>query len=1278
MGRPERPVDPQAGPVQRFAHELRELRRTAGGPSYRRMAEAAGFSAATLSEAARGERLPSLAVVQGYVRACGGDPGEWEPRWKDAEAEAASTARGEAGAAAAPYRGLTPFDTDDRELFFGRDGLVGELLRLVREHRFAVVFGASGSGKSSLLRAGLIPRLQQESRDRERNPDQGAPVAADSPDSPGPPDAPSSSGAPVEVRVFTPGERPAETYGHLLVPKEGAPESWVIVDQFEEVFTLCHDRAERTRFVDLLLAARNPDSRLRVLVSVRADFYARCAEQPELADALAHAGLLVGAMTADELREAVTRPATAAGLLVERELTARIVEEVLGRPGALPMLSHVLLETWRRRRGRLLTLAAYEAAGGVRGAIAASAEEVYGQLTPEQARSARQLLLRMVEPGQGGADTRRPLTRAELTESTDGHVPVVVERLARARLLTADEDGVQLAHEALITCWPRLRDWIEEDREWLCHHRRLAEETRLWLEHDRDPGALIRGSRLARAEAVFTGEPTGERGRLTPPEREFLGAALTARATHARTAARTARRTRGLVGALSALLAMALMGGLAAWHLGVDNTRHHTDTAARRIADLADATRTTDPRTAMLLGVAAWRVSPLPEARRALLGSLAQVEHAVFTDPAPGDNPKRFLADSGRTLLSVEGRTWRTWDVVTSRRTASGRLPAGEVRAAGPDARVLAVAGADGIRLWDTATGRWTGDPHPLPATSAIDIAKDGYVVSGTGDNRVSLRSVTGGGELFGDRVASGPVAPAVSADGRLVAVCPAGGSPQVWDIAGHHIRPGPWERARGLCAEAQATALVFGADGARLAALSASGVTVWDTTSAREVARLDEPGAQQAAFTPDGTFLATDAGAEIRVWRMSDPAAPVFRHLANNQHLYGLSWDPARRTALRYLEGGAVHCLELGMAVTPAWRTHPISAVRISPDGRTYATARLVGTHYRFELRATSDGRLLRTLPTPPPPAPTAPSDPANPAHTVALLAFSSDGTALSYGVSAPSRQVSPQRFTVWDLTRDRLRATLELTTPESAAPVAALALGPGGGTLYTARLPVHGKPVDEAWNTETGRRTTVLTGLTSSHLAVHPDGSLVVGDNRTADLRAGKVTVKGLVQGEQISALAFAADGSRLAAGDLTGRVALWDGQLNDRTGILRNVFRAPLGEVPEAVSALAVSPDGATLAVGGTTGTLQLWDITTQQPLGGPLTTPGEMIDSLAFSADSATLYAGSAHVPLQRYAVDPERAATQVCARAGKGANLSREQWRTYVPEMGFRRVCGKGL
>ena len=232
--------------MQRIAHELRELRRAAGGPSYRAMAEVAGFSATSLSLAAAGRKLPSLAVLQGYVRACGGDPVEWEPRWKDADAEAAGTLREETPDTAPPYRGLARFEPADQALFFGRDRLVEELRELVCEHRFAVLFGASGSGKSSLLRAGLIPHLRTEIGQR---------------------------GRPAVLRVLTPGARPAATYGHLLAPAEDEPESWVVVDQFEEVFTLCRDRAERDRFLGLLLSARDPDKRLRVVVAVRADFY---------------------------------------------------------------------------------------------------------------------------------------------------------------------------------------------------------------------------------------------------------------------------------------------------------------------------------------------------------------------------------------------------------------------------------------------------------------------------------------------------------------------------------------------------------------------------------------------------------------------------------------------------------------------------------------------------------------------------------------------------------------------------------------------------------------------------------------------------------------------------------------------------------------------------------------------------------------------------------------------------------------------------------------------
>ncbi|WP_217213791.1 WD40 repeat domain-containing protein [Streptomyces sp. AC550_RSS872] len=1240
MGRPERPVDPTAGPVQRLAHELRELRRAAGSPSYRTMAKAAGFSATALSLAAAGERLPSLAVLQGYVRACGGDLAEWEPRWKEAEAEAeVSRAPVEiAEDASAPYRGLARFEPDDRHLFFGRDRMVDEVGELVCEHRFAVLFGPSGSGKSSLLRAGLIPRLRGE-------------IAA--------------RGCSAVLRILTPGAMPATTFGHLLSPAEDEPESWVVVDQFEEVFTLCRDPQERSRFIDLLLAARTPDSRLRVLVAVRADFYARCAEHRGLADALRGAGLLLGPMTAEELREAVTGPAREAGCRVERALTARLVEEVLDEPGGLPMLSHALLETWRRRRGRMLTVAGYEEAGGVRGAIAGSAEDVYDGLTPAQARAARHLLLRMVEPGQGTPDTRRPLSRAELEEWADADVPVVVERLTRSRLLTADEDGVQLAHEALITCWPRLHGWIEEDRIRLRHHRMLADAARTWLEHDRDPGALYRGTRLTRAEELFP-DPAADLA-LTAPERDFLTTALDAREAERRTAARSSRRHRILTVSLSAVLAVALLTAVAVWDAYHDNERRRTQEAARRVADVADALRTTDPRAALLLGAAAWRVAELPETRRALLGSLAQQETDTFTDPVPGDSAWRSLSASGRTLMSPADRTWRTWDVRTRRRTGSGRLPDGLVLGASPDVRVLVISRPDGIRLWDTATGHWTGGLDPLPQDTDVRFGGDDRTFLATEGGRVRLRSLVDGRVLF-EAPAPGMTVTALSADGRRAAVCSGGQAPQLWDIPGRRALPGDWQKDR-MCDE-DANTTVLALDGDRLAAASGTGLRVWDTGTGKRIADLDDTEVHEVSVSPDGAFLATADREEIQVRRLAAPEVPVFRHSLHNQRPYsGLAWDAGGRT-LRYLEGNTVHTLDLGPAVTRAWRGTPLDGVCFSPDGRTYATAQRSGGRYLFRLRATADDRLLSTLPPVKVPVPRDP-DPMIPDDPLALLAFSPDGTALAYGVSEPGREVVAQSFTVWDVARHRARSTVVLPGDS----VVKAGLGPGGRTLYAARASLQpgGDLYGEAWDTAARRRTAVLPDLASVHLAVRPDGGLLVGDGRLARLPSGEVASRDLVQGAHVGAAGFSADGSLLAVGDDLGRVALWDGTASRRAGVLRDVFPAPLGDRPEAVNALAFSPDGRTLAVGGDAGSVQLGDVATRQPLGTPLTTPGDGIESLAFSPDGTTLYAGSVHVPLQRYGIDPGRVIARVCARAG--TDLTREQWRTYVPDAPYRRACG---
>lgn len=371
MGRRERPVDPNAGPVQRFAFELRKLRTNCGRPTYRAMADKVSYSAPALSSAAAGERLPSLAVTLAYVTACGGDAEEWETRWREVTQELAGQVVEDG--AISPYRGLARYEPDDARWFFGRDRLVDELTALVAAHQFVSLVGASGSGKSSLLRAGLIARLRNERPLPE-------PVAA--------------------IRIFTPGERPMR-HASLLKPAEGIGDTIIVVDQFEELFTACTNRREQTHFIALLLSVRGAKSRVRVVVSVRADFYGRCAEHADLAAAMGQAHLLVGPMDTQEVRDAIVKPATASGLIVERSLTTLLVEEIASEPAALPLLSHVLLETWRRRRSRSLTLEGYERAGGMQGALAQTAEDVFAELSPTQAKHARRVFLRLIVPGEG-------------------------------------------------------------------------------------------------------------------------------------------------------------------------------------------------------------------------------------------------------------------------------------------------------------------------------------------------------------------------------------------------------------------------------------------------------------------------------------------------------------------------------------------------------------------------------------------------------------------------------------------------------------------------------------------------------------------------------------------------------------------------------------------------------------------------------------------------------------------------------------------------------------
>ena len=1192
------------------------------------MAQRAGLSVTALSRAASGERLASAAVVRAYARVCGADPDEWEAR---RAAVVEETTPGQGDEADAPYQGLARFERADRALFFGREGLVEDALKLVVDHRFAALVGTSGSGKSSLLRAGLLPRLQDLLREKD---------------------------CPVELRLITPGDRPSATHRGVLEPPSDGTERVVVVDQFEEIFTLCRDRADRWRFVERLLTARDPASRIRVVIAVGVSYRAHCAEHPGLADALRHTALTVRAMNRAELQDAIVRPATAAGLRVERELTARIVEEAADQPGALPMLSQALRETWRRRRSGVLTLAAYEAAGGIHGAIAAAAEEVYGRLSPVQAATARRLLLALINPGEGAPDTRRPLCRADLREWPDPEVPVVLERLARARLVTLDETCVELAHEALITRWPRLEAWIEAHRERLREHRRLTEAARIWQERGHDPGNLYRGTPLAVADLLF-GRGVNDQD-LTGRERAFLSASRVAGSMERWTEGRIRRRTRGLAAALCVLVLGALTAGQIAWQRNRAADLEHIRAVALEAAALAGRTQPVDPRTAALLSVAAWRLAPSPVSRAALLTALAEPEDDVFTGPLPGDGGRAFLADAGRTLLVAGAGTWSSWDVATHRLTAAGSLPDEPVADADPAGRTLLLTGPGGRRLWRLAGGPPTGR---VPAAGRVlGFGADGhsYVVRDSGPPaRVRLRAADGGRTLF---ETAGGAYPVPSPDGGLVAVCRPGRPLELWDTARGSARRGAWRSF--TTPDCSAGALVFGAGGARLAAASATGVRVWDTDTGARLADLAGPGVRRLAFSRDGAFLAGAGPEGLTVRRISAPAVPLLSLPVPGAPVTSLAWDPDGST-LRYLAGSTVHSLDLSAALAAPWRPRPLDAVLLSPDSRVLAAVSRTAYGYRLRLQETRSARVLAELSFPRPAVGLAVGRP--------LMAFSPDGRSIAYGTEATAGALPVARFTVFTVRDTRpagrgRQTSFDVTGPAASATVHGVALTARGRELLVGWGGPTGSLVGQRW--DVARRT---RSAGPSDLDAVVRAALASGFAGRTDLQPSEPGPHpSYTQGHDTYDLALSADRSRLATGGAFGTVTVWD--TADRDGPAAVIPALPaLADCASCsrITALAFSPDGATLAVAYGGGGLRLWDIALARPLGGALITSGGAIDSLAFGADGY-LYAAGPHVPVHAYAVGPAQVAARLCARAGR--NLTATEWRRYLPGVPYRRVC----
>jgi len=1146
-----------------------------------------------------------------------------------------------------PYPGLRNFQPEDAEWFHGRDAVVTRLLgRLTEQLDGAgplVVVGVSGVGKSSVLRAGLRPAVAagRLTGDAASWPwltlTPGAAPLDDLAARTAALGGLDTMAAVEEVRAGPHG------YGEVAARTARALGSAsgravILVDQFEELFTLCADPAERDAFVTAMTNA----APALVVLAVRADFYPQCTTLPGLVPLLSGGQVVVGGLTEAELREAVREPAARAGLDVQPELVDLLVGELgAGRPGgydpgSLPLLAHALRATFDERQGRTMTTAGYVRTGGIDGAVRESAEGIYADLGEPARAALRAALLRMVaiaDTGDGGtAVVRRRTDRA-------GIDPDVLDRLVAARLVTVDRTTMQISHEALLRAWPRLADWVDADRRGLLIRQQLTDAADYWAGAGEDDGALYRGGRLLAATEWAAG-----RADLTPAESRFLTASTTA-------AGRRSRLMRSLTSALALLLVVAVAAGLVAFLQRNDAEQRGRESRSRQLAAQAMLSLNADPRGTMVTALAAWRLNPTPDARGAVLSAQMVGYQGQLGTELGGIS---VAVDPQATTLVVGGAAGRirVWDL-TTREPLGVRLEGhtGPLRWVGfsPDGGLLATAAIDagGIKVWDMPSGRLR---HTLPGIAAAAWSPDGTVLAtadfardggeaatirlweprsgaavGTidaGDGLVTTLAHSADGRLAagrldretdiwqaidgGTRLATltGQLTDAqetaFNRDG-LLATSGRGAAIQLWDATGREVG-----RMNDIVDDYVITGLVFSPGGDRLyTAGGGPGVRTWSVPERAEAAELvgEEGNPTDVSISADGrTVVATGPNNPTLMWKQNRSWLPALGSGA----VVDVAFDPTG-SELRYAGAGVVRTWTLDSgAFVDLTGGATLGSIASAADGAT-AVALADGTVRVFE----ADGRERGTLPAEP--------------GGLGDLTFSPDGTLLAAttpwgsGIDSGLDEEQPVNAVhVWDAATLRPLGVLDLGefdpveiafTPDSSAIVAAAL------KADIVDFTMQRRSIARVW--------------------------------RTDDL-AGERTIE--LGDQQVVALAISPDGRTLATGGTGRTIALRDLD----TGHLRT----ELGAHPAGVRLLAFSPDGSTLASGTTADpVIRLWDPATGQQVAG-LTGHVSASNDLAFAPDGRTLATGSTDGSTAVWNLDVGLAVERIC-QALAGADLTTE-------------------
>jgi WD40 repeat protein/DNA-binding SARP family transcriptional activator len=1142
-----------------------------------------------------------------------------------------------------PFKGLAPFELADAEFFFGRERLVDELVARLSEAPLIAVVGPSGSGKSSLVRAGLSVALGYES---------------------------------VLIR---PGTQPVAQLAAALATVASGERLVLVVDQFEELFTESVGEHERRSFIDSLVeAAWDADRRVLVVIALRADFFGRLSAYIELTDLVGPNHVLLAPMSPSELRRAIQGPAERTGLEVEPELVDALVDELAGEAGGLPLLSTTLLDLWRERKDHSLTLDAYARTGGVRSAISRHAEAAFRSLNEDEREVARRIFLRLVAGGDGEPISRRRVTRGELDADEDARVRTVLAALVERRLLVVDDGTVELVHEALLQRWKRLVDWLEEDVQGRLVHRHLTLAATEWDAAGREPSMLYRGGRLTAALDWSNEHPPD----LNQLERGFLDESQAASVREANRHRRTNRRLRALLVVAVMLLALSALAAAFALEKRGQARREATAAVAQRVGAQALVDPSLD--RSLLLAREGMRLDDSEATRSNLLGALLRIPNAIGV----------FHVGSNRVLdeaLSPDGRTLAIrgddgniafFDTPTLRRSGdalSGNSDIGSWAGLGgplhalaftPDGRTLAVGGTTGggpaSATLDLVGARTHVSKTPRSTSSGaftadVAFAPDGSTVAtgGVGSKGNSLaeaivvRRTRTGRAMARTRPIRGARLGGYTQDGRslLVAVDGAGsrlydahtlrlarrfdvgGVPAVSSTSDRaafgqtdgtvillDLRSGKTTTLSGR-ASGSINAVSFSHDGHTLASADEDGsVSVWNVRTGvlRETLHGHSAAAQAVVFSSDGRTLYT-AGYDgsVIVWDLGGA-----RRLAEPFRYTSETADTATRSAVD--ANGSL------FAVSPA------------PDRVTLRSART----------RTPIGRPLR-----------------GPVGYVRDVAFSPDRKLIA--------AAGVRHTVIWDTATRKIVKVF----PGGAHGATAVSFTPDSRNVAIARYDT----IVALYDLRTGRQTGKLVGYSRiTDLDFSPDGKLLATATHGAD---GSVFVWDIARQSIISDITGARtsydpsyavrfspkDGKLVAVGDRLGRVKFWR---LDPTHRFQGAW-APRQVGPEltghnrGVDSLDFQPDGSTLVTVSGDGRLRLWDVATRKLIGAPLPAANTG-GSVHFFPDGKNVLGVFGSGTGIVWSVDPAAWAAKACSIAHR--NLTPSEWTTFLGHRRYRNVC----